>query len=147
MKLMENAYNVNDDNADNIKNVDNKQFIDKDELNIGDLLGIIQGILPLTHIIIATTNKYEHIKESCPALFRYGRLEPMYMDLFDEELFYECVKIAYPEDFDRVDFISIFKDKHTKISTPPVELIGWTKLSPYKKFISMCSDRMKFVVE
>jgi ATP-dependent 26S proteasome regulatory subunit len=64
---------------DNDKN-DDKQVIEvcTDDFELNDLLEIFQGPVPREgQIIIATTNKYDEIKEVCPALFRPGRLTPV----------------------------------------------------------------------
>ena len=54
------------------------------EFELEDLLEILQGPVPLEgSIIIATTNKYEEIKNICPALFRPGRLTPVEFGYLD----------------------------------------------------------------
>lgn len=48
---------------------------------VEDLLDILQGPMPIAgSIIIATSNKYEEMREICPALFRPGRLTPVKID-------------------------------------------------------------------
>lgn len=52
---------------------------DDENINLGDLLELFNGPVPNDGmIVIATTNKYEEIKKMCPALFRHGRLTPVY---------------------------------------------------------------------
>ncbi len=49
--------------------------VKNDTLRIFDLLELFQGVVsPPNRIIIATTNHYEEIRNSLPALFRPGRL-------------------------------------------------------------------------
>lgn len=56
-----------------------------DEFCIRDLLEIFQGPIPFeSSIMIATTNKYDEIKETCPELFRPGRLTPVYFGYIDQ---------------------------------------------------------------
>lgn len=51
-----------------------------------DLLELFQGPVQLERsIIIATTNKYDDIKNLCPELFRPGRLTPIYFGYIDVE--------------------------------------------------------------
>jgi hypothetical protein len=74
--------NWDDDDNNQINNLQYPQypsFIDDEDITLSDLLELFQGPVPLDGaIIIATTNKYEEIKEMCPALFRPGRLTPVY---------------------------------------------------------------------
>lgn len=56
-------------------------------IKIEDLLTIFQGAVPIERcIIIAMTNKYDELCKKCPALFRPGRLTPVYFGNFDMEL-------------------------------------------------------------
>jgi hypothetical protein len=53
----------------------NTLAIQNDTLRIHDLLELFQGtVTPQSRLIIATTNHYDEIKQSLPALFRPGRL-------------------------------------------------------------------------
>lgn len=61
-----------------------------DELLLDDLLELLQGAVPFNQsIIIATTNDYEGIKDLCPALFRNGRLSPIYFGYVDNNILNE----------------------------------------------------------
>lgn len=87
---------------------------DNDKIILRDLLDILQGTIPIDgSIIIATTNKYEEIKEYCPELFRAGRMTPVYFGYLDlngfknfcqnyfEELPSERLcSILFPDDID-----------------------------------------------
>ena len=65
---------------------DNTVSSDYTDLIVDDLLELLQGAVPLEGaIIIATTNKLEEIKQICPALFRAGRLTPVYFGCADSE--------------------------------------------------------------
>lgn len=56
----------------------NNLSIKSDILRISDLLELFQGPIPVKdRLIIATTNHYERIKNTLPALFRAGRLTPL----------------------------------------------------------------------
>jgi SpoVK/Ycf46/Vps4 family AAA+-type ATPase len=73
---------------------------DTEDLSLEDLLEILQGPVPLEgSIIIATTNKYEDIKELCPALFRPGRLTPVHFDYADNWLVNEICKYFYKQEY------------------------------------------------
>jgi hypothetical protein len=55
-----------------------------DTLRLSDLLELFQGPVPVSNrIIVATTNNFEKIKDSIPALFRAGRLSPLKFDYLD----------------------------------------------------------------
>lgn len=71
----------------------------KNKVQLDDLLEIFQGAVPLDgSIFIATTNKYDEIKKLCPALFRHGRLTPIYFGYFDGRLIKEICKQFYNEE-------------------------------------------------
>lgn len=54
------------------------------EFHLKDLLELLQGPVPNEgQIVIATTNHYDEIKKLCPALFRPGRLTPVYFGYFN----------------------------------------------------------------
>jgi len=69
-----------------------KQTSDEDSniLVVGDLLELFQGPVPIKgRMIIATSNNYEKMREILPALFRPGRLTPIYFDYIDWNSFVE----------------------------------------------------------
>jgi hypothetical protein len=70
------------------------------ELTLDDLLDVIQGPVPLCgSIIIATTNKYDEIKELCPPLFRHGILTPVLFVYADKYIVNEKCKYFYNTEF------------------------------------------------
>jgi hypothetical protein len=61
-----------------------------DVLRLGDLLELFQGPVPIKdRIIIATTNHFDKIKTSLPALFRPGRLTPLHFKYLNWNLLNE----------------------------------------------------------
>ena len=77
------------DNKDNKKDKDTISSEDG-EYNIRDLLEIFQGPIPFDGMImIATTNKFDEIKEICPELFRPGRLTPIYFGYINKDTLQE----------------------------------------------------------
>ena len=79
--------NINKTLAGMTTTFDNVNKIGGNIIKIEDLLTIFQGAVPTEGcVIIAMTNKYEELKEKCPALFRPGRLTPVYFGNFDLEL-------------------------------------------------------------
>ena len=72
-----------------------------ENMSLTDLLEFFQGPVPLTGaIIIATTNKYEEIKEMCPALVRPGRLTPVYFGNADSKTINEISNYHFGRDID-----------------------------------------------
>jgi SpoVK/Ycf46/Vps4 family AAA+-type ATPase len=78
VKMLEDL--IESKNSSLLENIDlNGYKKDSDNIKIGHLLEMIQGPVPLTGaIFIATTNNFEQINKICPALFRAGRLTPIY---------------------------------------------------------------------
>ena len=61
-----------------------------DILRLSDLLELFQGPIPIKdRLIIATTNHFEEIKNTLPALFRPGRLTPIHFPYLDWKSFNE----------------------------------------------------------
>lgn len=74
VSAMNSTYEKLDDNKSNI-------------ITMEDLLTIFQGAVPNEGcIIIAMTNKFEEMRKKCPALFRPGRLTPVYFGYFDMKI-------------------------------------------------------------
>lgn len=87
---------ANDNYEDDATKVDTMISSSKNDLVLEDLLELFQG--PVPHdgcIIIATTNKYEEIYETCPALFRDGRLDAVHFDFADNALLNEITQHYY----------------------------------------------------
>lgn len=95
-------YENSNINPEDIIKLLNDEFIKKsNELRLEDLLEILCGPVPTNGaIIIATTNKYERIKEICPALVRPGRLTPVYFGYFTVELFQEMIRYMFGKKFE-----------------------------------------------
>lgn len=78
-------------------------FYETTELTIEDIQEILQGPIPLEGaIIIATTNKYNEMREKCPALFRAGRLTPIEFGNADMWFINEVSKFYFKKDVDIV---------------------------------------------
>ena len=61
--------------------------MESDIVTMNDLLTVFQGAVPINGcIIIAMTNKFDELKKRCLALFRAGRLTPLYFDNFNLEM-------------------------------------------------------------
>ena len=130
----------------NIKNVKYEKYFTSekedgvngpDELMLDDLLEIIQGPVPKNgSIIIATTNKYEEIKELCPALFRPGRLTPVLFDYADKYTVNEMCKHFYNKELK--EKIDIYKYKISPSQL--IQFVTESKIAndsdPYEYFIN-----------
>jgi hypothetical protein len=90
---------------DDFSKIYNKfNILQNNVLKLSDLLTLFQGAVPIDGcIIIAMTNKYEEIRKECPALFRAGRLTPVYFGYFDFDLVNQVSMIYFgkplPKDF------------------------------------------------
>jgi DNA polymerase III delta prime subunit len=73
------------------------------EFHLKDLLELLQGPVPNEgQIIIATTNHYDKIKKLCPALFRPGRLTPIYFGNFNHHTLDEFFQFYFGQHYDGV---------------------------------------------
>lgn len=73
---------------------DNKSNI----LRLSDMLELFQGPVPIKdRIIIATTNHFEKIKKSMPALFRAGRMTNVHFDYLDWESLNQLTEYYFSE--------------------------------------------------
>jgi SpoVK/Ycf46/Vps4 family AAA+-type ATPase len=65
-------------------------------LTIKDLLEIFQGVVDVDgRLIFAMTNHYDKIKKECPALFRPGRLTPVYFGYIGQETLLDIIKYYF----------------------------------------------------
>jgi hypothetical protein len=90
------------DKTDNLKDVSVfspvKKCKDNRDVTVNSLLELIQGPVPLKGaIFIATTNNYEKINRICPALFRTGRLTPVYFGHAENDTLQEISMHYYNE--------------------------------------------------
>jgi SpoVK/Ycf46/Vps4 family AAA+-type ATPase len=94
---------------------DSKKYAN--ELFLGDLLEMFQSSIPREgQIIIATTNNYERIRKILPALFRPGRLTPIYIGYMTQSTYNETVE----QSFGQVD---------KKIELPPEHNIPTSEIT------------------
>jgi len=103
---------------------------DDENINLGDLLELFNGPVPNDGmIVIATTNKFDEIKEMCPALFRHGRLTPVFFG-------YACAQtIQEISEFYFKNRIEIPDNYEPKISTSQIlEIVTESKLDKEKGF-------------
>ena len=87
----------NNTNAQDKKNTQNSYYeTSKSDFTLGDLLEIFQGPIPYEGMVmIASTNKYDEIKEICPALFRPGRITPVHFGYIDKETLQDISKYFF----------------------------------------------------
>ena len=82
-RSFDNNVGVIDRDISNIIKTNNND-LKLDTLRLSDLLELFQGPVQIKdRLIIATTNHYDKIKNSLPALFRHGRLTPLKFDYLD----------------------------------------------------------------
>lgn len=69
-------------------------------LTIKDLLEIFQGVVDVDgRLIFAMTNHYDKIKKECPALFRPGRLTPVYFGYIGRETLVDIIQYYFKNKF------------------------------------------------
>ena len=91
---------------------DNKSDI----LQLSDLLELFQGPIPIKNrMIIATTNNFDKIKNTLPALFRAGRLTPLKFDYLDWDTFKQLCLYYF-------DMIPVTEKEITKPTSEITEL-------------------------
>lgn len=122
--------------------------IGADIIRIEDLLTIFQGATPIEGcIIIAMTNKYEELRDKCPALFRHGRLTPTYFGHFDIDMLNK-VSIHY---FGKGFNTSV--DQKTLIKIPPshvMEIVNCAMLrdnDKYEYFLNTIRQEAEIEIE
>lgn len=92
------------------------------DYTVRDLLDILQGSVSLNRsIIIATTNNFNFVNESCPELVRDGRLTPVYFGYLDRESFQEMCRYHFGKELAEEDLDRLFEGKdELKIPTSSV---------------------------
>jgi len=71
---------------------------DSQMLRISDLLALFQSCIPRKgQMLIATTNHYEKMRSTLPALFRPGRMTPILIDYADRKTVSELVVHYFPD--------------------------------------------------
>lgn len=102
----------------------------KQIIKIDDLLSCLQGVVPLNGtIIIATTNNLESMQKQYPALFRHGRLTPVYMGYPSLAVFTEFCKSVWPT--------AVIPPKITNLKQSMSEIIYHQKTT--KSFEEFCT--------
>lgn len=98
IKKPKDKKNINEKEESAQKAVENSND-DSTKLTIEDLQEILQGPIPLENsIIIASTNKFEEMNTLCPALFRHGRLTPIYFGNADSYFINEIAKLFFKQE-------------------------------------------------
>lgn len=68
-------------------------------LTIKDLLEIFQGVVDVDgRLIFAMTNHFDKIKKECPALFRPGRLTPVYFGYINRDTLADIIRYYFKDD-------------------------------------------------
>jgi SpoVK/Ycf46/Vps4 family AAA+-type ATPase len=115
--------------------------METDLVTLTDLLTVFQGSVPIDGcIIIAMTNEFEKLKNSCPAMFRAGRLTPVYFGNFDLKMLSEVVNKYFGKTFTF--------GKNMPIMLPPseiMEMITPAKIQhlTYEVFIELLKTRIQ----
>lgn len=71
------------------------------QFSIRDLLEIFQGPIPMHGMLLmATTNKYDEIRQLCPELFRPGRLTPVHFGYITKDVLQDISKYYFGRKLD-----------------------------------------------
>lgn len=123
-KMFDCIINSEDDEKEKTKAPEKVEALsedDDDDITLSDLLNIFQGpVCNKGSIIFATTNKYKHIVEKAPRLFRDGRLKPVYFGYINNITLTQIVEFYFGS-----NFISTELDKFDieKYQIPPVVIL------------------------
>ena len=124
-------------------------------LTIKDLLEIFQGVVDVDgRLIFAMTNHYDKIKKECPALFRPGRLTPVYFGYIGRETLLDIIKYYFKNKLtipasDLDSLPSEFHSLPNEFRIPTSEIIeqaiyfSGRGTDGYSKFIDWLSERCK----
>jgi hypothetical protein len=84
-----------------VNDIELKKQPTSSRIGIRDLLDIIQGTISIDGgIIMATTNRFDKIKDLCPELFRPGRLTPIYFGYMENDELQELCKYHFGRELD-----------------------------------------------
>lgn len=125
----------NKENDDNTTSITTNNLLDSD-ITVRDLLDILQGSMSINgSVIIAMTNRYEFIRDTCPELVRDGRLTPVYFDYLDKNSFIELCNYHFKNKPTNEQIKCLFEDKNI-IKLPTSTII---KIITETKIIKDCS--------
>lgn len=120
--------------------IKNKKEIDlaNNSFCLDDLKCILQGSVPIEgSIIIAMTNHYEKIKDTCPALFREGRLKPIKLGYLDNKSMNELSNYYFNSD------LNIELPKIMNIPTSEIIKSAIKNKDNFGKFKNEIKDKIK----
>jgi len=121
----------------------NIQNMNADVVTLEDLLTVFQGAVPNEGcIIIAMTNHFEEMKNQCPALFRAGRLTPVYFGNFDIDMLNKVSKYYFNK---YLNFSS--EPIKTITSSQVMELAVSSRLKGTNAYKYFCEGLKEFIPE
>ncbi len=126
------SFDSNDLNVD-VKGKGNITFAHdaSTKLLVRDLLEIFDGTVPnRANMIIATSNRYEEMRKICPALFRSGRLTPVYFEYMTIENINEMSEYYFGQ--------SCHLDHETP-TNQPID-VPTSEITEYVKYIFSTTD-------
>lgn len=133
-----NSKKILDHNLQRLSSNDDKPIIletNNFDVKISDLIELFQGVIPRHgSIAIVTTNHFDKINSICPALFRPGRLTPVYFGYLNKKSFCSLYKHFYEEDF--------IGELPEEIKIPPSELIELAQTYDKKTFVKEIMKRL-----
>lgn len=108
-------------------------------ITIEHVLSAIQGPIPIENrIIIATTNHYDKLKDKYPAMFREGRLFPIYFGNFDETMLQEISMHYYGKKL-------VLRSKKNNIS--PSEIMANVVEKEFDEFQKWLDDKLEYKID
>lgn len=116
-----------------------------DIMTINDLLEIFQGVVDVEgRLIFAMTNHYEKIQAECPALFRPGRLTPVYFGYINLDTLRDIVWYYFKQEISQSDTARLPQSEFNIPTSEIIEQAMFNKASGekgYTKFINWLIKR------
>lgn len=113
---------------------------DPELLKVSDLLEILQGVIIRPRsIIVATTNDLDYIRDTLPALVRFGRLTPYRMEYINNDVYHDIIQRYFPD----ID-ISHYHMLPTSHNIPTAEIVTYAKnaCGDYGEFVGLMNTRL-----
>lgn len=141
--------------SDTVDIIDGKVFTKSKDINdigdrllISDLLELFQGLVEFENrYIFATTNNFDKIKDIIPALFRSGRMTPLYIGYMSWSDLENCVKYYYNLSIDEWEIKKSMMPKEKIIQVSTSSIIELVKKHSLEKIeFGVCMEALSKLI-